>query len=224
LEEHEHTLVAGYNYLKHRAGEGIGALTASPTAARLDAIETDLRWAALLKTKLAWLGMPAAVRRVEHNLNRPLTHLPVDEIARLMRSALTMVMRTVETVNPARGQRLERAAAFAMDRDLARSPALPDVQRAAVRHGLTSGVSIEPGTSMVAWHWLILPRTWRKHVHILEALPRRAAMLRHGWSGVAPLTMAKLSNALGLTSIRCVRVLRSAEAALHKSVGSFSHS
>ena len=213
-EAHEHALVAGYNFLKHRAAMAIAGMAASPNSAKLDAIETDLRWAAMLKAKLARMGLPSALLRIEHNLHRPILQLPTDEIARLMRTSLQVVLRTVETVNPTRGQRLERAVAFAMDRELAKSTGLPDAQRASARHGAASGMTIEPAGGFVSWRWLIAPRAWRNQLQSLDEVQRKAVTLRHGVNGGPPMTVAQVARAMKVTSIRAARIVRAAEAAL----------
>jgi RNA polymerase primary sigma factor len=219
IQEHEQALAAAYNFLKHRASRSIKALGAWPASDPLDAIETDLRWAAALRARLTQMGLPAALRRIEHNLHRPITHLPMDEIARLMRVALILVLRTVDALDLARGQRLERMAGFAMDRELARLPAIGPTHKAAVRHTPGSGITIEPPTGLVAWHWLIPPRSWQQHVQALCDLERQAVTLRYGWTGEPPLTCRAVAKRLHQTAIRTVRVLRAAEAGLRRAAG-----
>ncbi|MCI0363303.1 MAG: hypothetical protein L0219_05430, partial [Phycisphaerales bacterium] len=121
----EHAVLAAYNFLKMRASTGISKLGRWPRSEQLDQIETDLRWAALLRWKSIVLGMPAAIERIEQNLRRPLSSQPTEHILSMLKLGFAVVSSAIETIDPARGrgrgrgERVERIAGFAMERALA---------------------------------------------------------------------------------------------------------
>ncbi len=158
-EADEHGLVAGYNALKRRAARGVAALGPWPRAARIDAIERDLAWAFRVKRKLISLGLAAAVVRIEQNIHRPLGDEPAGRIVAMLRLGRDVVSRTVETIDPGRGQHFERMLRYAMDRALARfesqitrTDAPP---RAAARHAPGSVAVADLYDDLVPWQTLV---------------------------------------------------------------------
>jgi len=213
-EDAEAALLAAYNLLKHRAAEAIGALGAWPGSEALDEIETDLRWASRLKAKLAWLAFPSAIRSIGQNLPRPLLELPSDQIAALIIRAIGVISDVIESIDPGRGQRLERLTSFTTDRELARIQPSSTGRQSAVRKikaaAKHSGAAIPLGDAMrrlCRWNeWLGLRSDLQVHVASLEEPMREVITRRFGLDGTRPQTSEMIAAATALTPIRVVRV------------------
>ncbi len=104
-DEAEAALVGGYNLLKRRASQRLEALPAYPASGALDAIESDLRWATLIKRRLVGLGLPAALAATEQFVGRPLRGQPREEIIALLHRAIEIASRSIESINPDRRDR-----------------------------------------------------------------------------------------------------------------------
>lgn len=149
----EDGLLAAYNTLKRRAARNIDALGVWPRVARINAIHHDLDRAIAIKRRLVSLGLPAAIVRIEQNLLRPLAGEPAARIVAMLRLGRDVVARTIETVDPGRGQRLERRLQYAMDRALAgREARAPSgAARATARHAPGSVVVGDLYEGLVEW-------------------------------------------------------------------------
>lgn len=217
---HEEALTAAYNFLVMNCAKALSVLGPWPGTEELDGVETDLRWAAALRLKLVWMAMPAAVRRMEQNVGRPVTQLARDEVVRLTRLAMQVSARAAATLDPSRGQRLERAAGHAMDMELARNPLHVVPGRAAARHAGSPRPLLDPQREIVPWHWLLPPMSWRERLNALDEIQRKAVVLRFGWSGQPPMTCDAVAQAMDASSIQIVRVLRAAQVNLRRAVSS----
>jgi hypothetical protein len=192
-ENLERSLLAGCAILKHRARDGIAGLDEQPSAESLDEIETQLRWASALKRRLVSLGMPAAIVAVERTLGRPLYDCPADEIVALLRLAACVVAGVVETIDPARDQRLAHAAGFATNRRLAAAEA-PSRGRAARRHEPGSVPLGELFEGLDPWHrWLELRPELARLAGRLPSGPRSLLVERYGLEGERPGTIAEIA-------------------------------
>jgi hypothetical protein len=217
--ESAQAMVAAFNLLKRRAAGALAASPAYPSGAALDAIETDLRWAALLARRLASLTFGSALRAIEQHLHRRLIELPAEQMTLLVRLALDIIGRSIAAFDPGRTQRLDRLVAYSMDRSLAALPphevAARASARAAARHQPHSVRLTRAQQILVPWQaWLEPPPQWKGHVSALDAASRRAIALRYGWEGTPPLSIRALAAGLGLSDRRAARLLWRAEAAL----------
>jgi hypothetical protein len=216
-------LVAAFNLLKRRAAQATSASPAYPSSAAIDAIETDLRWASLLARRLAAMTFASALRAIEQHVHRHLSALPAEEIVILVRLALDVVGRSIAACDPGRAQRLDRLAAYSMDRALASMAAPAVAARAAARHQPHSVQLPRSAMILVPWQaWLDPPAHWRRHLSTLDAAERRAVSLRYGWEGTPPLSVAALAMRLGQSVRRTGRLLWRAETTLRhraRSVG-----
>ena len=207
----EQALVGGYNLLKRRARVAIEALSEYPASNVLDQIETDLRWATLLKRRLVVIGLPAAVGCIEQALHRSLEHQPSEEILTLFRLAFAVIGGAVETIDPSRGRRLGRRCGYAMNRALAARQHRPAVGRAATRHQPGSVILADPFGSLNPWQrWLALRSDLQPLVVRLDAPLQRMITLRYGLSGFQPRTLAELAGQLRLNRNALARTMRSA--------------
>jgi AraC-like DNA-binding protein len=213
----EQALVGGYNLLKRRARNAIAALPEHPASNGLDEIETDLRWATLLKRRLVETGLPAAVGAVEQALHRPLVAQPSEEILTLIRLAVEVVAGSVETHNPVRGRRMARSCGFAMSKALAVRWKRPSTGRAGTRHPPGAVRMPDPFDSLNPWQpWLQLRPDLERFVAALQPPLGRLVALRYGLEGMRPLTVAELAEDSRGTASTVARLLAGAEAQLRR--------
>jgi hypothetical protein len=220
-ETTEHALIAGYNFLKRRARSDLGRLPRWPSGPAIDRIETDLRWAARLKRRLCNLALPAAIRRIELNLHRPLNTQPAERISDLLRRAVGVISTIIEPLDPNQGQRLLRRASYAVDRALSLPGALPGAEttagRAAARHEPGSIALDDLFDALTPWHDLLELR--RAQIERLGQLdPQRAELLRlrYGLGSTPPQTLQETADHLGLTLMAVRRAQLAAERALRR--------
>ncbi len=212
----EEQLIAAGNLLIKQCADDLAKLGEWPGSDELDSIETNLRWAGAVRMRLVWLAIPAAIRRIEQNVGRPIAQLPRDEVVRLVRLAMQVCARAAAGLDVSRGQRLERAAGYAMDMELARKPLHVTPGRAAARHAGMARPTLDPQREIVAWHWLLPPVSWRERAEALDDDTRRAVKLRFGWNGGPPMTCDEVATAVGVSEIQIVRRLREAMVRLRR--------
>lgn len=216
-EEAEDALVAGYNFLKRRAGQAIADLADWPTSGALDPIETDLRWAALLKRRLVESALRTALGRIDQNLHGSLAGEPADRVAALLELAIAVCSEVVEHLDPSRGQHLLPVTSLAMDRRLAGVEIAGAPGRAAARH--RSGRIDLRGAFVGLTIWqerLELRPDHRLLAAELDGPAREALALRFGLSGGPPLTIRASAESLGLTPTGAARLVEAGRAELRR--------
>jgi hypothetical protein len=180
-------------------------------------VETDLRWAAMLKRRLVAVALPAVLRTVEQNLHRHLHEEPADEILRLVQLALRVIMEAIEGLDPGRGQHLERVCVFATDRALAQQSVARPGGRAAARHAPGSVLLPRRQRRCAPWQtWLDPLPHLEDHLDVLEEGARRVIALRYGWWGSPPMTLVSLAEWLEATPAAVAAQLREAERLLRE--------
>lgn len=215
----EHALIAGFNFLKMRCAKAIAALGEWPRSDELDAIETDLRWIALLQRRLVMLGFPAAVEQIEQYVQRPVTDQPADELLALIALATQVIAEAVDTVDPSRRQRLDRLVRFAIDRSLAQSDLPRGGHRAAAKHHVGSILMIDPFEALAGWNsWLGLRHDLQMHVRQLSSDLCQAVISRYGLDGSPPQTIPALAARLNMKPLGVVRTLQRAMRELRRCV------
>jgi hypothetical protein len=211
-ENLEQSLIAAYNLLKRRAGRVIESLGDDPSATVLDGVETDLRWATLLKATLIELGMPAAIAAIEQTLHRSLVQQPSHEIRMLLGLAILVAAETVQRIDPARGQRMDHTCGYAMDRALAVRGVRPVSTRAASRHTPGSVTLNDPFGSLDPWQsWLRLRPDLRPYLKKLDVRLRTLVRLHFGFDGRRPRAVSDLAEQFQMTSTAVVRAVRKAQ-------------
>jgi RNA polymerase primary sigma factor len=209
----EHALIGAYNVLKARANRAVALIDENPRSQAIDSLETDLRWIGMLGWRLTLLGLPAALRRIEQNLGRPLTEHTADVIAGLFAQAVNVVRSAVDELDPSRGQRLERVAGFAMERALAMSDHHHQQSsgRAAARHAVGSIMlpkRVQSGDAIFAA--LALREDLLMRVNQLGEAERNVIIARYGLRGERPFTFAETARRLGMKPVGVVRVAQRA--------------
>ncbi len=213
-EAAERAWVDAYRVLRHRAARAIAALPERPSASRLDEIETDLRWMAILKRLLAERGLPGALGAAEQAIGRRLAEQPAQEIRAMVRMAVEAVDETIESGSGAH-TRLRSRSAFVMARRLAAAGHNPPARRAAMRHDLGSVTMTNPFEALCPRHARLgLRGDLAAHVPAQEAGERRLVVLRYGLEGHRPLAIRDLAEELRTTPSAAARRLRAAERTL----------
>ncbi len=219
--DNETARAVAFHLLKRRASFTRASLGEWPNAGPLDALETDLRWAVLLKRRLILDALPAALRKIELTLGRSITTQPADLIRRLLEEAVAVAGRCAEQHDPTRQRRLGRLVEYAMDRRLARmNIAAP--KRAAALHrpdGIaTDGLldAIMPGCEhLTPAPVLRLLTPGHDHPPRLTGDDRDLLTARYGLDGDPPRTLAALAREHRTTSGRMAVRLRRIERDLH---------
>lgn len=220
-ENVEASIVAAMHFLHRRAATSIAALPAWPGAGALDIIETDLRWATMLRRRLASAGLPAALRVMEQHLGRTLPTLPADQIRARLRRGVQIVSDIAVTLDPSRHQRLDRRVRLAASKSLARAT-VPEAAptRAAARHAAGAIPISTLFDGLAPWETMLeLPRSWRAHVAALgDGAARELLTQRYGFDGRAPQTIAAMAKLKNVTDSATARALGKAEASLRTTV------
>ena len=203
--------VTGKNLLKRRAAEAVGGLPRYPATGVLDAIETDLRWATLLKRRLVGLGLPAAIAAIEQFVGQPLERQPREEVRALVRRAIDVVSASIESINPGRGQRTSHVCAYAMNRALAAETG-PPAGRAGTKHRPEGVVLHQPFENLCPWQPVLDLRTDLKTLVERLPMPGRGLVVdRYGLGGNRPCRLAELAEQTGRTPTAVARLLAGAE-------------
>ncbi|MDX2148360.1 MAG: hypothetical protein SFZ23_12640 [Planctomycetota bacterium] len=212
----------------------------NPATGAIDAIRTSLLHAARLKAALVRAELRLIVDTLEGRLGRALDELPAEFVARVLFGAIAVAGGVVESFEPVkRPSRILGVAARGREpvRPLA-SPGRVVTTRLAAPVGLAvdryaGGVARElsesvrrgraasrllPGFPVPDWTRAVCP--WQDEVEpdrrLRAALPvvdtdlRRVLELRFGWTQGPPLTVAELAAELGISHLRCLRLVREA--------------
>ncbi|MCG3122784.1 MAG: hypothetical protein GIKADHBN_01187 [Phycisphaerales bacterium] len=215
-----------YHFLLWRCTERIEKVShLQPSASALDAIETDLRWAARLKAELIRSQLPLMVQTIEGRLEAPLGTLRPADAVQIVLAGLSVIAEAVHAHDPIRaattGARLAGSIGPALTRLAAqwskRLEASAVKSRATAVY--TGRVAIADWTvSCAPWQAMVEPRA-AVRVSLGQLPPEDAAFLgeRFGWSGGPPATLRELASRYKLTSMHVAakerKILRAAFAA-----------
>jgi hypothetical protein len=176
-----------YAYLIARAASAIQTLPPVPPSLSIDAIETDLRWAARLKVELIRSQQMIMLRSIDVQLERTPESLPPALAADLIARSIHAIAQGVDRFDPFKGGRLASPAGLELNRTVARwlasnaaalAPA-PDSPRRATR-----AVS----TPQPLPDWTLTACAWQP---FLEPPARiRRALLDPRFGAPAPLLLA----------------------------------
>ena len=214
----ESARASAYLYLLHRAR---AARAAGLTAVELDAVETDLRWARLIRADLIGGQAGVVLAALESAAGVPLEQLGRVRLRFLVLEGLRAAGHAVDHFNPFRGARLAAAVGLAMGRltsSISRDPgdARPGAGRA-TRTVVGGGGTIDPDTlsPSPAWSaWLAPPPGCRAIAldpgSVLSDRHRLILTRRHGLDGRPPATLDELAGVLGTPRLHAARSERAA--------------
>ena len=132
---------AAMHLLIRRAKQALQACGRRPLRTALDAIETDLRWAALLRRALLSSALTIASVRVDQFFAGEPEQLRIDELRALLKALAERLVQVVTTYDPSR-QDFESVAALEADFVLAHFDTQRS-RRAASKHALVDGTTME---------------------------------------------------------------------------------
>lgn len=221
----ERAIATAFLVLVHRARAGIGALSKHhPSAAAIDRIETDLRWAAALKERLVLSQFPLLLKSLRVQIGGELVDLPRGAAERLLEDAIRAVIVAVDGHDPTRGGRLAAPVGLAITRAASQS------QRGlggggeggeggeggaskAKRFTSPAGVTIGAWeTRLFPWQAMIEPGAGvRERLGGAAEVAQRLVRLRYGWASAGavgaggdgsgpPQTLMEAGAALGMTA------------------------
>lgn len=197
--ERERSLAQAYHMLRSRARDAIAAMPRTPGGAVLDRIETDLRWAALLKVELVRGERALIVRTIEERAGVGLLELAPSDIRRWLPVALAAASEAVDRFDPFKRGRLAAPISLALARALAGlKPTEPG------RRAHASAVPIDDWSRRVApWQrWLDAP------VRVPKGEADLAVRLRYGLGLGPPLTLEQLRREHSISAARLWAAMR----------------
>ncbi|MSR41259.1 MAG: hypothetical protein EXS10_05075 [Phycisphaerales bacterium] len=207
---------AAMHFLIRRAKQTLQGCGRRPSRAVLDAIETDLRWAAQLRRALVASALTIASARMDQFFAGEPELLRVDELRTLLRALRDRLVTIVAQYDPSR-QDLEALAGLEADFVLAHFDAQRS-RRAASKQSLSEGTSMEPLLDAAA-PWLSeVDRLWKRRAALasLSAPQRELLLARYGWHGSAPCTLAQVAERVRTSVALATRKLYDAETALRR--------
>jgi RNA polymerase primary sigma factor len=212
--EVERDRAAAYRALVGAAGARIAALPASGAPGpELDAIETMLRWAAMLKAALVRSQLRLAIETLEQRLGGPLDALAPARATVLAMGLIGVIGEGVERFDPKRGGRLAAPVSLGLGRWCA---AVRDVSPAAepgrAARRTPAGVVVPDWTRRVApWQaWLAPDSRLGGVLARLEEPDRVLLARRFGLDGERPETLDALAAASGRRAVHLARAERRA--------------
>jgi RNA polymerase primary sigma factor len=229
--ETERALATANRFLRWRAATALSSIRGvSVTAAVLDRIETDLRWAVMLRAELLADQFGGVVRTTEDRLG-PIEQLPESIARRAVEEACTAAGHAVNQFAAWRGGRLAAGVTLAVARRLARLPMDAPPARAVVRSRAAARlasdavpVDLQRVGWSATWACSVLPDArvrvgWRAGASGLSPDQRSAVGRRWALDGAGPpLDLESLAVHLGTTRMRAAKLERAGVRALIASV------
>lgn len=201
----ETTAISAMHLLRRRATHQASELDYSPNADMLDRIETDLRWSFLLQQDLILLAIPTAISVAVQHIGRPLDELPSKRLVVLMNKVIRLVADVCSTLDPSKGQSVEKTPAFVLDRLLSATGTSELVDRAAAKH---PAISLPcPFHEVVPWSTLIPRENLPKQSLDRSIECSEVVALKYGWLG-QPLTVIEIAQKLDRKQVWVRRQLR----------------
>lgn len=206
-------LGAAYNFLKRRVIASVATIPAWPRSADVDAVETDLRWAGLLKRRLVALGFSSGVIAIEQHLHRPVLELPAETVVLLLERMVDVIGDVVETLDPSRGQRFGGRVSYELDRALTPLALQRASGRAAARREPATIAVAGLFDGVVVWPWLMVTDEQHDQIAALESQHAKLLTRRYGLDGSPPLSSSAIAVLEGSSGSGISRRLQRAEAA-----------
>ncbi len=210
-----------YAYLIARAASAITTLTAIPPSLSIDAIETDLRWAARLKVELIRSQQMIMLRSIDVQLERTPESLPPALAADLIARSIHAIGQGVDRFDPFKGGRLASPTGLELNRVVARwlaanAPALtpaPEAPRRATRAGTPPQPLPDWTLTACAWQAFLEPpsRIRRALLDPRFSAPAPLLLAAHqhlGLQGESPRSIRQIARALKLPPNLATRRLR----------------
>ena len=197
----ELSLVSAMHLLSSRATLAITSLPYIPTTMEIDRIETDLRWAYLLRQQLVLSVMPAGLAVFVQHVERPLSQLPLHQSLEIMRRTLAIIWDVVAHVDPTRGQKVSRLAVAQIDRMLSRESSIARAKRASAKR--QSASILFPSSELVSWSRLLS----NTDVKSIPSKVQEMYAMRFGWKGY-PKSIIEIASLCNCSEVSVTKALR----------------
>lgn len=210
----ERARAAAYRVLVARAAAGIAAFpSASVSGAALDAVETDLRWASMLKAVLVRSQLTLGIETLEQRIGGPVDSLAPVRATSLCLGVISVIAEAVDRFDPSRGGRLAAPVGLAVSRWCAGVSDVavpPEAGRAARR--APSGVAVADWTRAVApWQaWLLPDARVPAVLRRLGDHDRALLTARFGLGGAVPRTLESIAAETDKRALHLARAERRA--------------
>lgn len=212
----ERTLTTYARFLVGRASASVAEAQAAKLRAEpIDAIETDLLWAARLRVEALRPLLGFVLRGLEARLGGEIESLPARLAATRLQLAIAAAAEAAHRYDPARGGRLSAAVTIAVDRAAGETPR--DHTRSTGARRSFANARIEDWTRRVSpWQRFLEPLpSLRAGLRTLDEPQRMLLEARFGF-GERPHTLAELSDRFGIPRPWIARRVReAARAAMH---------
>ncbi len=210
----EQMRTCAYHCLLDRAGAKLARLDhASPLAPILDEIETDLRWAQMLKAQLVHAQLSLIVSTIEHQIQGPIDTLDPSRAAFLLLGSIRITANAIDRFDPSHKGRIAAPVGLAVTRFASQQPdiAAPQSAGKATRR-IPPGYAIADWTAQITpWHrWLMPDRRIQPIVNQLDQRDRLILTRRFGFDSSPPITRAVLAELLETSPIHAARFERQA--------------
>jgi hypothetical protein len=183
----------------------------APDATRLDAVETALRWSALLRVEVVRPLLTLVVETVEGVLGFAPERLSAADLRDLLTGQVEVLAWAVDQADPMAGGRVAGAAALGLSQHAARwaraHPGASKETRASVA-----------AVEFPAWPGVLAPwRGWigpddrlRGVLTEIDEFERKVLACRAGWGGSRPLTLDEVAAKLGVARVKLPAIERRA--------------
>ena len=210
----ERVWAGAYHALLHRAAALASTLDrAAPSSTTLDQIETNLRWATMLKSKLIEAQLNLILSTIEHQIVGPIDSLDPSRASFLLIESIRVASDAIDRFDPTHAGRIAAPVGLAITRFASRQPD--------IAQPVTSGKAtrrIPPGHKVVDWTRILNP--WSRYLMldrriglILDQLMERDQIIitrRFALDGHPPCTRQRLAGLLNTNLIHAARFEQSA--------------
>lgn len=196
--------------------QGAGALfhsldQTSPSAPTLDAIETKLRWAGMLKAELLYSQFNLILQTIEHKIGGPIDTLDPSRASFLILGAIRVASDAIDRFDPTHSGRIAAPVGLVVTRFASHQPdiAQPPSEGKASRR-------IPPGHVVDNWsrtinpwhHWIMCDARIENIIKKLDDRDQLILQRRFGLDGSPPASRVDLAELLKTSTIYAARFER----------------
>ena len=189
-----------YAMLLHRAADGLSSMETVPTAALLDAVETDVRWAMMLRLRALLRCWPLAVESIEQHVQQKITALPIDQRSPLLQLAVEIITAELERSTPDHVEEIPESISAVLAAELERLQVVPRPGRASARNRSSNDLFAITVRSAMTWPHLVFAVERMNAVKAMAPDDVTRIERRHGLDGRCPWTLQQLAESEGTTA------------------------
>lgn len=204
----------GYHTLINRASYSLSQVDRSmPSPHRLDEIETDLRWATLLKRELIRSQFGLILSTLELQVGGLIDSISPNRVSFLLMGSIRITGDAIDRFDPSHSGRITSPIGLAITRFASQQPdvAGPANSGKAGRR-IPDGHTIEDWTQIInPWtRWLMPDRRIESVLDLLDERDRVIFNRRFGLDSSPPVSRVGMAELLGTSTMHCARFERAA--------------